>query len=247
MITETKEGKVFVAVISKNRVANVEKIQTLLGAPVTWIVGQGEVEAYLSAGANAAHEGGSLCDSRNKAIDLAQKEQAFCIEVSDDLTKLEFASSKTTKELATFLDVVSTMVNVMKATGFKLAGVAPTANPFFFNPDKPLRTDKFIVGDLIAVAPDTDLRFDTELKLKEDYDLTLQHLHTYGGVSRIDWILASFKHRTNKGGAVDYRNSDREQQAIDYLKNKWVGEITDNSRRPDEILMKWCGSLHASR
>jgi hypothetical protein len=247
MITETPEGKVFVAIISKNRISNVEKIQSLIGLPCSWIVGAGEAEAYIAAGAHSAYEGGGLCDSRNRAIDLAQEQDAFCIEVSDDLTKLEFASSKTTKEPATFLDVVSTMVNVMKNTGFKLAGVAPTANPFFFNPDKPLRTDKFIVGDLIAVAPDTDLRFDTELKLKEDYDLTLQHLHTYGGVSRIDWILASFKHRTNKGGAVDYRNSEREQQAIDYLKTKWVGEIIDNSRRPDEILMKWCGNLHASR
>jgi hypothetical protein len=131
------------------------------------------------------------------------------------------------------------MLGAMRVTGLHLAGVAPTSNPYFSDPNKRIVTHKFIVGDLIIVSPETDLRFDENLKLKEDYDYTLQHLHRYGGAARVDSIMAMFKHRTNPGGAVAFRTAEREQEAISYLKAKWPGEIRDNPRRENEILMKW--------
>jgi hypothetical protein len=65
-------------------------------------------------------------------------------------------------------------------------------------------TSTFIVGDCIAVKP-TPLRFDERLALKEDYGFTAAHIEEYGGALRLNWILASFRHRTNPGGAVAIR------------------------------------------
>jgi predicted dienelactone hydrolase len=79
-------------------------------------------------------------------------------------------------------------------------------------------------------------RFDTELKLKEDYDYTAQHIALHGVVARCDFIFASFKHRTNAGGAVAYRTPEVEQESIKRLQDKWGDAIRLNPRRENEIL-----------
>ena len=47
--------------------------------------------------------------------------------------------------------------------------------PRYFSADHH-RTNLFVVGDFIVVDVGTDLRFDTSMVLKEDYDYTAQHL-----------------------------------------------------------------------
>lgn len=228
---------VFVSVISHRRPATVPRMQELLGCPVTWVVGdQVDEDAYLSAGASAVVQGGRLCNSRNLALDLAFMDGLPCVELSDDLKTLAFAVDKKRVRPAAFEEVVLSMQAGCAVTGAHLAGVAPTANPFYYNPNQPLKTAAFIVGDLIYVRP-CALRFDEGLRLKEDYDYTLQHLTQFGAVARVDSVLATFAHRTNKGGAVDFRTAEREQEAIAFLRAKWPGRIKDNPRRPDEILL----------
>ncbi len=231
---------VFATVISCRRSHNVEKVQALCG-DVTWIVKDDEVQDYLDAGAAAAVAGGGLCPSRNKAMDLAFAENAWCLELSDDLKKLQIASGTNADDKKAvncdLAQAVSHMKELMKMTRAYLGGVAPTPNLFYFNPNRPAKTAAFIVGDMILMRP-TELRFDENLKLKEDYDYTLQHLKKYGRVARVDTVLATFDHRSNKGGAVDFRTSEKEKEAIAYLREKWPGYIRDNPRRPDEILLK---------
>ena len=93
---------------------------------------------------------------------------------------------------------------------------------------------------------DTALRFDKSMRLKEDYDYTLQHLAANGRVARLDWILPEYQHYTNEGGAVAYRSPDEEQKAIAHLKEKWGPVIADNPKRPNEILLKWDREKHAA-
>ena len=83
-----------------------------------------------------------------------------------------------------------------------------------------------------------ELYFDESFKTKEDYDYTLQHIKKFGGVTRCDTILANFDHYSNAGGVVDYRTSEVEQNSINTLKKKWGELISDNPKRPNEILIK---------
>lgn len=239
MISELNGESVYLTVISKGRPGNVAKMREVVGLPLTWYVPASEVENYISAGADAVVASGGLCESRNAAINDGAAGGSYTVEFSDDLTGLAYAVDKKRTEALEAPDALKMMLGAMRVTGYHLAGVAPTSNPYFSDPEKRIVTHKFIVGDLIIISPDTDLRFDESLKLKEDYDFTLQHLHRYGGVARVDSIMAVFKHRTNPGGAVEFRNAEREQEAIAYLKAKWPGEIRDNPRRENEILMKW--------
>lgn len=229
-----KPLKVFV--ISHLRSHNVQKLQGILGIPCTWVVGKGETEEYKKAGAINVIEGGTLVESRNKALDVAFAEDCVCVEVSDDLGKIE-KLDMTTKEKKpiTFAEALEVFNKEIWYTPFKLYGIAPTANAFFIHKARSLNL--FIIGDLIVVKP-TKLRFDPDFNLKEDYDYTAQHIKEYGGVMRFNDLLFTFKHYSNKGGAVSYRNDEYEEKAVQKLMTKHPHFFRLNPKRKHEILMK---------
>jgi hypothetical protein len=90
---------------------------------------------------------------------------------------------------------------------------------------------------MILVEPSTP-RFDTNMKLKEDYAFTADHILTYGGVLRCNDIIPSFRHYTNKGGAVDSRNDTVEAEMCRYLKAKYPQMIRKHPTRKNEVLLR---------
>lgn len=247
MIRTFGKTKVFVSVISARRPSALKPMTDLIGR-ATWLVDDESLEAYmgelvrndLDAGVAI---GGKLCRARNLALDMAFASQTgvLCLQLSDDLKKIEQPEWDETRKkyVAKPMDfdtAVLTMIVALQSTGAKLAGVAPTSNPFYYR-GKPIHPRAFIVGDMILVG-NTTLRFDEEMRLKEDYDYTLKHLDSYGRVARCDDVLATFQHRSNAGGAVAYRTPEEEQRAIEQLKKRWGRLIADNPKRPNEILLK---------
>jgi len=222
--------KIFI--ISHKRSHAVPFIQEQFGTDVTWVVGENESQAYRDNGATNVIEGGGLMASRNIALNIAFAENRVCVQISDDFKK---AKSAITGKLHTGREAAEILVRELNDSPFKFAGFGPTDNAFYFNPKSPIKIRNFIVGDFIAVKP-CDLRFDTHMRLKEDYDYTAQHIAMYGGTLRVDYVLASFVHRTNKGGACDYRTSQLEQESISYLQNKWPGWFRLNPKRENEVL-----------
>jgi hypothetical protein len=232
MITE----RVHIGIISHKRSANVSRMQELIGLPVTWYVGFGEKDDYINAGADSVIESGGLCESRNAILDHSFSENKYAVELSDDLNRVMLATAigGNKKEGMLFVDAIQMMFDVLRLSPFYLAGVSPTDNPYFVTAEVSL--NHFIVGDFIMVKP-CELRFDTNLKLKEDYDFTVQHIKKYGGVVRVNRILATFKHYSNSGGAVSIRNDDKENESINYLFKKHPGFFKKNAKRKNEILL----------
>ncbi len=231
---------VYLAAVSHGRAGNVTKLQTLTG-PATWYVASVEEAAvYAANGAAATAVGGGLCPSRNAALDAAHAAGQVCVQVSDDMTNVQFAVRDGARVVArptTFAQAVAKMLDALEQTGAMLAGVAPTANPFYANVDAPVHTSAFVVGDLVAVRPSPE-RFDEGLRLKEDYMFTLDHMAAYGCVARCDDVLVTFLHRKNPGGACAVRTPALEQESIARLRAKYPQYVRDNPRRPDEILLK---------
>lgn len=185
--------------------------------------------------------GGKLIESRNAIIDDAKYfNKNYAVIIEDDLQRLDLALDKKNKIRVEIPQVIDMMVDYLDENpDVYMTGVAPTPNAFFYNPDEPISHKKFCVGSFLVIRSNTDLRFDPNLTLKEDYDYTLQHIFKYGKIARFNNILASFSHYSNKGGVVGYRNNRREQYNINYLKKKWGTEIIkDNPKRPNEILLK---------
>jgi len=231
----------WIGIISSNRSENIEKMHDILGFEPTWYVGDKETKDYKKA--KNVKESGGLCESRNEILRDAFKKDLICVELSDDLYNLELAINKEEKKDLSFYEALEIIKKAMDKNNAYYGGCAPTANLFYYNEEKPISTDKFIVGDFIMIKP-CNIFFDENLKLKEDYDYTLQHLKEYQSVARCNNVLASFKHRTNKGGAVAFRTSELEQKTIKQLHSKWGSQIVLNPRRENEILMKYKPELN---
>ena len=229
---------VSINVISSNRSTNANKYADL---NPTWFIGHGESETYKANGAQLVIESGGLIESRNQALEHAFNQGKDCVMIEDDMIDIKNYqhNTLTTISLQQAIEQAQLILYEVLRARFYLAGFAPTPNTFYYNPNKPITFNTFIVGSLIYIRNGCDLRFDTNLRTKEDYDYTLQHIDKYGGAARINYILPHFKHYGNKGGAVDYRTPQLEQNSIAYLKRKWGNDIIrDNPRRANEILLR---------
>jgi hypothetical protein len=94
----------------------------------------------------------------------------------------------------------------------------------------------------MVVRPGSAPRFDPQMRLKEDYDFTAQHVDVYGAASRMNRLFVRARHYTNAGGAVDVRNAALEQQTIAYLQSKWARRgypklFRLNPTRANEVIM----------
>lgn len=221
----------WLTVISTGRPAAEQKMTSKVGG-ATWYVRDSDTYPLAMERRNAP-DGISI--ARNAALDDAAEHDLPCVQLSDDLGTVRRLGANGKAEPYSLRRAIPDARAAMVETGAKLAGAAPTANPFFAR-DR-VSTAAFIVGDFIIASPDSPVRFDPELPLKEDYDFTLAHLCEHGTVARCDWMLLTFAHRTNHGGAVTERTDEREQYAIARLRERWGAAIRDNPRRPNEILM----------
>jgi hypothetical protein len=198
-------------------------------------VRNGEKKLYEKNGCKNVFETGTLIQSRNAALDMAFSENKICVQLSDDLKKVTTNKNFALKKQVDIDLAIEQLINVFKKVdGVYLMGIPPTSNDFFAK--NLISKNTFCIGDMLFIKPN-DLRFDTSLTLKEDYDYTLQHLSKYKNCFRYQKYLFEFEHYKNKGGAVDYRTEKEEQKNIIILKSKWGDKIRLNSKRKNEILI----------
>lgn len=228
-------GALHATVVSAGRPASVPRMNAFAqGLALTWYVPPTELGEYRRAGAAAVVPTRDMNDARNRALDDAGAR--WCVQLSDDLHRLRLLTPVGQRPI-TLAQAVAMLVTLAQRHGAHLAGAAPTDNVYFAR--QRLSFDKFIVGDLLVIDAGCALRFDPRALLKSDYDYTLQHLAQFGRVVRWDHLLATFDHKTNRGGCPAYRTPAMEQAAIAHLKAKWPGCIMDNPRRADEVLLRW--------
>jgi hypothetical protein len=239
-----------VYIISAGRPAAVERMAPHLATlavrtPVFWVTCHEDRQAYLDAGAShvLATER-HLTRQRNLALDHAftgagqdDGEPRACTQLDDDLKRLRAkvpGGARNEGVEVELVDVLTAHDEALDDTGLSLVGNSPTDNVGFARDG--ISTRKFVPCPCITVRPSAP-RFDENLRLKEDYDFTLQHWATYGGAARCDFIAPSFGRYTNEGGAVSYRTAELEQETIAYLMEKWPGMVRPNPKRANEILL----------
>ena len=243
-------------IISKGRPENVISMHKHFegsGMWPTWIVGRGETDSYKEKGAKCVVEGGGLCASRNKAIEIAKSNNCVCVEMSDDLVFFQIIHhdgkyAKLSQEDANMRSrefVYATPISAaryielnMRKIHSRLGGAYVNVNKGYAMMCPPVSTSNFCVGDFLVIDSNSIPRFDCEMTLKEDYDFTAQHLHTYGQIARLNRVFVKAKHYTNAGGAVAVRNDEREQYNIKILRRKWPGVFRAHPfRGPNEVRM----------
>lgn len=171
---------------------------------------------------------------RNACTDRSQAAGQASFQVSDDLLSLKTLGTDGKGHAATWPAVRDTMLAGLRRAD--LVGVPPTANPFYAK--RRVNPWSFIIGDLYLTSATSEPRASLDIPLKEDYDLTCKHLRAYGRVARLDWLLAEFRHYSNPGGAVSYRNEALEDEVIARLLDRHGAFLKPHPKRAHEVLMR---------
>lgn len=228
------------------------------GITPTWYVDEASLADYKAIGLNAV-VGGKLTEARNKALRDAYKMGKACVQVSDDISAWEYRDGKLATDRSfdalneAHAEARRIIVSPVAAARFILAKMrgADAPQPKLggvymlgscsrtFGSDEFSRHN-FILGDFF-VADKSPVRFDEEMRLKEDYDFTAAHIKAHGSVMRCNRMTLNVKHYANSGGACSNRDSKglEERRNIDILFRKWPGCFILNWKRENEVIMRW--------
>lgn len=260
-------------VVSARRAAKAEGIRDIwmvqsqfleAGVTPTWYVDEASLAEYRALGLTAV-VGGKLTAARNKCLDDARSFGRACVECSDDISAWEYrdgpkAAVRTDDAMNAAHNAARRyIISPVAAARFILAkmrgaednrGMRPQLGGVYmlgscartFAGDAFVR-QHFIIGDFFVVDK-SDVRFDEEMKLKEDYDFACSHIKAHGSVMRCNRMTLNVKHYANSGGACTNRDSkgEEEQRNIAILRRKWPGVFAANPKRKNEVIMRWKAS-----
>lgn len=230
-----------VCCISARRPMNVPVIEQHFGPDkVTWFVPSEDAYEYRHfstgtvVGVPAKQGCSGISVAKNMALDHAG--DRVCIQTADDLKGFQRLQegAKRGAVPTTWPEVRQALLEALEKPGVHLAGLPPTANPFFSRPG--IREKAFICGDILAATG--ELRFNETLKLKEDYDFTCRHLEAYGRVARIGDFLVEYTHYKNRGGVVSYRTEQLEEETCALLLQRWPQYLHANPKRKNEVVLR---------
>ena len=200
-----------------------------------------EVEEYKKYHENVIGVDDSIkgiTNTRNWILDY--NTDNYHIQVDDDA--LSFHSFECGK-LHKFIDpekidrILINQFNLCDEWGLKLWGFALAADYKFYREYTPFSTQG-VIGENIVGIINNPLRFDSRLKVKEDYDYAMQHIAKYGGALRYMKYGIDVIHLTNEGGCVSYRTKEVEMDAYNILKSKWGNKVVRLQNNKNFLTMK---------
>ena len=114
--------------------------------------------------------------------------------------------------------------------GFYMWGVNVNYDPMSYEHFRPFNTTAYIGGPFSCHLTGSMCRYDETLPLKEDYDMTLQHLHKYRGALRVNKYHYRCKQSKQAGGCASYRSMDKEKEQFKLLRQKWGADVVRQDR-----------------
>lgn len=178
---------------------------------------------------------GNLCRVRNYILDKEfERGMDVVLIIDDDFTCLRRYDYNemdnwgyephiiTEDEFLEFLEKYSVIASEF---GAKFWGVNCNSDPMAFRHNTPFSTRSYIGGPFQCFLKGNRCKYDENLPLKEDYDMTLQQLNMERVVLRVNAYHYLCKQSEQKGGCADYRNRQREEEQFELLRRKWGGAI----------------------
>jgi hypothetical protein len=197
---------------------------------VKLVVKESEADAYRKNGNDIVvcpdSAQGNLCRVRNWILDNLF-DDADCIVILDDdcsgVGRWQDQKKKVFKpeELEEFCENASILCNEF---GFKFWGLNCVTDKGAYREYSPFGTLQYIGGPFQAHLKNK-IRYDEALPLKEDYDITLQHIKTNGGCLRFNFAHYQVKQSEQAGGCAAYRNLDYEKSQFFDLQRKWGKDV----------------------
>nr|DAK67719.1 MAG TPA: hypothetical protein [Caudoviricetes sp.] len=229
--------KVFIP--SYKRAGRVKTLRVFRGA--TLVVAESEASAYAAGNQDADIWAipdaiqGNIARVRNYILDNAEAD-AVCM-LDDDITQFGFFKARggfgydrvklSGEEFERFLLRGTELCDDM---GLHLWGVNIQAANRLYHQAEPFSIVKQVLGPF-SVHVMSDIRYDENIPLKEDYDLFLRHMQRCGGVLRLNaaWY-ANAGSSGAKGGCAAQRDIEAEKRQFLALQRKWGSSVVKNDR-----------------
>lgn len=201
---------------------------------VTYVVSKSEAKDYkkynkrVKIAPDSAQ--GNVSRIRNWILDNAESEKTVIVD--DDLKGFaRYADGKAIKlthdEWVEFCEMG---FNLADEVGAKFWGVNLLPDKGAYREYSPFSFKSTILGPFQCYN-NLDLRYDEELPLKEDYDLSLQVLQKYHITLRFNAYHYICKQHTNVGGCASYRTIQREKEQFNLLQKKWGANIVKSDQK----------------
>jgi len=208
-----------------------EKSITQITYPfIKLVVKKSEAQEYIDNGNDIVivpdEAQGNLCRIRNYILDNLF-EDADCLILLDDDCKgiYRWENQKKIKfEPDELLEFSEQMAILCDDFGFKFWGLNCVQDKGAYREYTPFGTLQYIGGPFQAHLKN-EIRYDLDLPLKEDYDITLQHIKKHGGCLRINFANYDVKQAEQAGGCATYRNVQKETEQFELLQKKWGSKI----------------------
>lgn len=176
---------------------------------------------------------GNFCRVRNYILKEELKQNDAVVIVDDDLQAImRFSVDPVSgKKYVRFMTADEVIQEVIKLTilakewGAMLWGMNSVPDQRAYRVDTPFRTIAYVGSPFHCHLKGTELYYDEDLVLKEDYDLTLQHIAKYRIVLRVDYLCYRTRQREQSGGCAMMRNYEREMEKLELLRKKWGSDI----------------------
>ena len=171
---------------------------------------------------------GNLCRVRNYILDQEFKKGAdVVVIIDDDLKRMGYwrFHEKHTLETQDFLAFIEKYSVCAMDLGAYLWGVNVNDDEMAYRIITPFSTVSYIGGPFQCFIKGGACRYDENLPLKEDYDMTLQQCNKYRKVLRVNHFWYNCKQSVQSGGCATYRNAEKELSQIEALKHKWGSKI----------------------
>lgn len=199
---------------------------------VDYIVAQKEADAYLAKKRRiiaVPDEHGAQGTSRVRNYVLNEiLPQYDCVVFMDDDYEGFYRWQKQTKmpmDAGAVEEFCEQMAILCKEWGLKMFGVNCVGDKGAYREHTPFSTQNYISSTFNAHLNGTKQRYDDRLPLKEDYDMTLQHIVFNGGCLRANFCFYDVKQAEQAGGCATYRNLEKEKEQFEALQKKWGKEI----------------------
>jgi len=193
---------------------------------VKLVVSEKEAEEYRKNGNDIQvvpdSAQGNLCRIRNYILDNFFKDCEAIVLLDDDCRGIYRweAQKKRKLEEEDLMEFCENMAILTRDWGFKFFGVNCVQDKGAYREHTPFATLGYIGGPFQGHLQN-NIRYDEQFPLKEDYDITLQHIKENGGALRANFINYDNMQADQKGGCGTYKNIKEEQRQFLLLQKKW--------------------------
>jgi hypothetical protein len=200
---------------------------------IQYCVAESEGDAYRAQGVNVItmpdKVQGNIARVRNWILDHARKQgKPFAI-IDDDIRYVkQWTKHNKTGNLDgdRLIEFIESSFNLASEWGVRLWGLHFNQDKGNYRESCPFSTLSFLTASFHGfVDCNFPLRYDEEIPLKEDYDMTLQELSAWRKVLRFNFVHLIKDDHKNKGGCADMRSVRIEKDQLMKFQLKWGSDI----------------------